>query len=185
VTDSPGQAPAYTVREDVRAFATVVAQRHGMALDWVLGQLEPARRLPQVQRLIMPPPAGTARNWSAYRARFVEPRRIEAGLRFWQSHGQALARAQAQWGVPAELIVGIIGVETLYGRHTGGFRTLDALATLAFDFPSGRRDRSAFFRDELEELLLIARREEVDATSFVGSYAGAQGLPQFMPSSTA
>jgi len=181
--DNPVQELAYTAREDVRAFATVVAQRHGMALDWVLAQLEPARRLPQVQRLIMPAPAGTARNWSAYRARFVEPRRIEAGLRFWQAHEKVLARAQSQWGVPAELIVGIIGVETLYGRHTGGFRTLDALATLAFDFPSGRRDRSAFFRDELEELLLIARREEVDVTSFVGSYAGAQGLPQFMPSS--
>lgn len=182
---APGTAaePRYSERTDVRTFATVVAQRHGMAVDWVLTQLEPARRLPQVQRLIMPAPAGTARNWTAYRARFVEPRRIEAGVRFWQSHEQALARAQAQWGVPAELIVGIIGVETLYGRHTGGFRTLDALATLAFDFPSGRRDRSAFFRDELEELLLIARREEVDATSFVGSYAGAQGLPQFMPSS--
>jgi membrane-bound lytic murein transglycosylase B len=180
--DSPAERP-YADRDDVKAFATLVSQRHGMALDWVLGQLEPARRLPQVQRLIMPAPAGTARNWTAYRARFVEPRRIEPGVRFWQTHEDALQRAQARWGVPAELIVGIIGVETLYGRHTGGFRTLDALATLAFDFPPGRRDRSAFFRDELEELLLIARREEVDAASFLGSYAGAQGLPQFMPSS--
>jgi membrane-bound lytic murein transglycosylase B len=85
--------------------------------------------------------------------------------------------------VPASLIVGIIGVETFYGRHMGSFRALDALATLAFDFPPGRRDRSEFFRSELENLLLLAHREQVEPASYMGSFAGALGLPQFMPGS--
>ena len=96
-----------------------------------------------------------------------------------------LAAAEQRWGVPAELVVGIIGVETFYGRITGGFRVLDALATLAFDFPSGRSDRSGFFRDELTALLQLARRQNLDLQALRGSYAGAIGWGQFMPSSWA
>jgi membrane-bound lytic murein transglycosylase B len=126
---------------------------------------------------------GTAKNWAAYRARFIEPQRIRAGLAFWQANEAWLEAAERQYGVPADLIIGIIGVETFYGRMTGGFRVLDALATLAFDFPSGRKDRSAFFKDELAQLLVLAQREGQAPASFKGSYAGAMGLGQFMPSS--
>ena len=176
-------APAYGRRDDVLRFAAEVAARHGLEPATLERQLGEARRLPSVQRLIMPPPAGTAKNWAAYRDRFVEPQRIQAGLAFWRAHERWLEAAEARWGVPASLIVGIIGVETFYGRHMGSFRALDALATLAFDFPPGRRDRSEFFRSELEHLLLLAQREQVDPASYKGSYAGALGLPQFMPGS--
>jgi membrane-bound lytic murein transglycosylase B len=174
---------AYGRRADILQFAAEVAQRRGMDASALEKHLAQAQRLPTVQRLIMPPPAGTAKDWAAYRARFVEPRRIEAGLRFWRQHENWLELAEARWGVPASLIVGIIGVETLYGRHTGNFRVIDALATLTFDFPPGRRDRSAFFRDELEELFAWAQRQGVDPSAIKGSYAGAVGLPQFMPGS--
>jgi membrane-bound lytic murein transglycosylase B len=176
---------AYGARADVVAFAQELAQRTGLEPEWVQAQLAQARRVPAVQRLIMPPPAGTAKNWAAYRTRFIDRARIEGGLRFWRTHATWLERAHARWGVPPEVVVAVIGVETFYGRHMGTFRVLDALATLAFDFPSGRSDRSAFFREELEALLLLARREGVDASHWRGSYAGAMGLPQFMPGSLA
>jgi membrane-bound lytic murein transglycosylase B len=174
---------AYGRREDVLRFAAEVAARHGLDASTLERQLAEARKLPSVQRLIMPPPAGTAKNWAAYRDRFVEPQRIQAGLAFWRANERWLEAAEARWGVPASLVVGIIGVETFYGRHTGSFRAIDALATLAFDFPPGRRDRSEFFRSELEQLLLLAHREKVEPASYKSSYAGALGLPQFMPGS--
>jgi membrane-bound lytic murein transglycosylase B len=102
---------------------------------------------------------------------------------FWRDQEAWLHEAQDRWGVPPELVVGIIGVETFFGRITGNFRVIDALATLAFDFPSGRRDRSGFFRSELEEFLVLCAREGADPQATKGSYAGAMGLPQFMPSS--
>lgn len=180
---APG--PAYGARADVRTFAREAAERRGLDAAWVEAQLAEARQLPAVQRLIMPPPAGTAKNWAAYRARFIDRARIDAGLRFWRTHARWLDQAQSRWGVPAEMVVAVIGVETFYGHHMGTFRVLDALATLAFDFPSGRSDRSGFFREELEELLALAAREGVPASHWRGSYAGAMGLPQFMPSSIA
>ena len=176
-------AASYASRQDVRDFAAEVAERRELPKDWVLAQLAQARRQPSAQRLMMPPPAGTAKNWAAYHDRFVEPQRIGAGVRFWQDNAQWLARAEQRYGVPAEIIVGIVGVETFYGRITGNYRVLDVLATLAFDFPSGRSDRSAFFRGELEEFLVLSRREGLDATRPKGSFAGAMGLPQFMPGS--
>ena len=189
-TQAPKRAAArpdagipYRGRADLTAFADEVAARHGWEPAWVREQLADARQLPRVARLIMPPPAGTPKNWAAYRDRFVEPRRIQAGLAFWQTHADTLARAEAEFGVPAAIVVGIIGVETFYGRIMGDFRVLDALATLSFDFPSGRSDRSAFFRGELEQLLLLARREGIRAGSLRGSYAGAIGWPQFLPGS--
>ena len=173
----------YRGRAELRSFADDVAARRSWDPAWVMIQLDGARQLPRVARLIMPPPVGTAKNWAAYRDRFVEPRRITAGLAFWQQHAASLQRAEDLYGVPAEVVVGIIGVETFYGRVTGDFRVLDALATLSFDFPAGRSDRSAFFRTELEELLVLARREGVRADSIKGSYAGAIGWPQFLPGS--
>ncbi|MGI9153580.1 MAG: lytic murein transglycosylase [Rubrivivax sp.] len=164
-TTAANAGTAYGRRDDLLRFAAEVAARHGLDAAVLEQQLAQARKLPAVQRLIMPPPAGTAKNWAAYRDRFVEPQRIQAGLAFWRAHERWLEAAEARWGVPASLIVGIIGVETFYGRHMGSFRTLDALATLAFDFPPGRRDRSEFFRSVLEQLLLLAHREQVDPAS--------------------
>ncbi len=174
---------SYAARQDVRDFAAQVAEKRQLPVDWVQAQLAQARRQSAAQRLMMPPPAGTAKNWAAYRERFVEPQRIMAGARFWQDNADWLQRAEERFGVPAEIVVGIVGVETFYGRITGNFRVLDVLATLAFDFPSGRSDRSAFFRSELEEFLVWSQREGLDPTQPKGSFAGAMGLPQFMPGS--
>jgi membrane-bound lytic murein transglycosylase B len=176
-------APLYAARDDVTAFASDVAERRNLPRAWVATQLAQARRIDAVRRLVMPPPAGTAKNWAAYRARFIEPQRVDAGLSFWQNHERWLTQAQARWGVPAAVVVAIVGVETYYGRHTGNFRVIDALATLSFDFPPGRKDRSAFFRSELEAFLSWCASEGVDPQQQKGSFAGAMGLPQFMPSS--
>ena len=173
----------YAGRTEVRSFAADLAVRRGLDRDWVLAQLAQARPQPTVQRLIMPAPAGAAKDWSAYRDRFVEPRRIAAGLAFWEAHEDVLKRAEQRFGVPAAVVVGIVGVETFYGRVMGNYRILEALATLGFDFPAGRSDRSAYFRSELEEFLVLARREGVNPLQQRGSFAGAIGLPQFMPGS--
>lgn len=181
--DAAPDTVIYGRREDVMRFADEVAQRQQLDPAWTRAQLEQSRYVPSVARLVMPPPAGTAKNWAAYRARFVEPVRLRAGIAFWQANERWLAEAQARYGVPPEIVVGIVGVETLYGRQMGGFRVIDALATLSFDFPSGRRDRSAFFRDELEQFLRLAHERGEDPLAVRGSFAGAMGLPQFMPSS--
>jgi len=143
------------------------------------------RYLDTAIQLIKPAPSNKPKNWAAYRARFVEPVRINAGVEFWNTYGVALARAEAQYGVPMEIIVGIIGVETVYGRNTGNFRAMDAITTLAFDYPNtpNREARMAFFRGELENTLLLAREAGIDPLSLRGSYAGAIGWPQFMPGS--
>ncbi len=176
-------SPAFGTPDVVRSFAADVAQRHALPEAWLLRQLSQARRVQRVRELIMPPPVGTAKNWAAYRARFIEPERIAAGVAFWNSAQAWLSQAEQRWGVPPEIVVGIIGVETFYGRVMGNFRVIDALATLAFDFPPGRRDRSEFFRSELEALLVASYHEKWVPHSLMGSYAGATGLPQFMPSS--
>jgi membrane-bound lytic murein transglycosylase B len=182
-TTQPIASPAYGARKDVLAFADDIAQQQSLPREWVALQLAQARRVETVRKLIMPPPAGTAKNWGVYRDRFVEPQRINAGLAFWRNNESWLAQAQERWGVPAEVVVAIVGVETYYGRHTGGFRVIDALATLSFDFPPGRKDRSAFFRSELAAFLAWCAREAIDPQQQKGSFAGAMGLPQFMPSS--
>ncbi|MBI5257254.1 MAG: lytic murein transglycosylase B [Burkholderiales bacterium] len=173
----------YGRREDVMRFAAELAEQQGLPREWLEAALAQARYLPAVARLIMPPPAGTAKSWAAYRARFVERERVQAGAAFWAQHQAWLEAAEQRFGVPPEIIIGILGVETYYGRLTGSFRVLDALATLSFDFPSGRKDRSAFFRSELAAYLQLAQREGFAPESVKGSYAGAIGLGQFMPGS--
>lgn len=173
----------YGRRDDVMAFAAQVAEERGLDQAWVEDQLARARYLPAVAKAIMPAPAGSAKNWAAYRARFVEPKRIAAGLQWWQAHAASLDDAQQRYGVPPEIVVGIVGVESFYGRMTGHFRVLDSLATLAFDFPKGRSDRSAFYRSELRAYLVWCALEGRDADVVRGSFAGAIGWPQFMPSS--
>lgn len=179
-------ASRYAGQPAAEQLAHEIAQRRGWDEDWVRRWIGQARKLPSVAKLVAPAPAGVPKNWAAYRARFVEPTRIEAGRRFWQAQRTYLERAEARYGVPAALIVGIIGVETLYGRHTGDFRVLDALATLSLDFPASHpraAQRQTFFRGELEALLQLAREQGVAPDEWRGSFAGAMGLPQFMPGS--
>ncbi|MBS0506620.1 MAG: lytic murein transglycosylase B [Proteobacteria bacterium] len=184
------EAPVYhyAQRSEAMQFADDVAERRGLDRAWVRRTIGQARLLSEVPRLVLPPPKGQPKNWAAYRARFVEPVRIRAGLRFWQDNAEALARAEKEYGVPAEIIVGIIGVETIYGQHMGGLRVIDALATLSFDFPDAHpraAERRAFFQGELEQFLSLMERTGTDPQEPRGSYAGAMGLGQFMPSSWA
>jgi len=135
--------------------------------------------VPAILAAIVPHKDPRARSWHDYRARFVTSRRISEGLEFWRRNAAALERAAAEQGVPADIIVAIVGIETHYGRQMGRYRVIDALATLAFDYPP----RADFFRGELEQFLLFARDTDLDVFSVYGSYAGAIGMPQFMPGS--
>lgn len=185
---TPAKAPAYSYAQSAAAmaFATDLAERRNLDPAWVRQQIGGAQRIPTVIRLMQPAPSGAPKNWAAYRARFIEPVRLRAGQRFWEANRETLARAEAEFGVPASLIVGVIGVETLYGQHTGNFRVIDALTTLAFDFPASHpraAARSEFFRSELEQFLSLTERTATDPATYLGSYAGAMGWPQFMPSS--
>jgi membrane-bound lytic murein transglycosylase B len=179
---------ALTENPEVSLWAQDAATRLQLKPTWVQQTLAQAKRLPVVEKLVLPPASPVAKDWGAYRARFIEPVRIQAGQRFWLQHQASLARAEREYGVPTAIIVGIIGVETLYGQNTGNFRVLDALGTLAFHFPSAHpraAERQAFFRSELEQFLLLTSRSGADPLVIRGSYAGALGLPQFMPSSWA
>lgn len=124
-------------------------------------------------------PAEKTKTWAEYRPIFMTRERIDAGAAFWRENRSALETVSERTGVPIEIIVGIIGVETYFGRITGGHRVIDALTTLAFEYPP----RSRFFRGELENFLLLVREEGMPAGAAIGSYAGAMGRPQFMPSS--
>ena len=181
--DSANELVTYGLRDDVMRFADEIAERRGLDAAWVRTTLAQSRFVPSVAKFIMPPPAGTAKNWAAYRSRFVEPTRIRAGVAFWRANADWLKLANEVYGVPPEIVAGIVGVETIYGQQMGNFRVVDALATLAFDFPAGRKDRGAFFRDELEHYFVLCRSEGIDPLALRGSYAGAMGMPQFMPSS--
>lgn len=121
----------------------------------------------------------TAKPWFAFKPLFVDDARIATGVRFWADHAELLARAQQEFGVPESIVVSIVGIETRYGRFTGNLRVVDSLATLTFDVPG----RQEFFRGELEHFLLLARDQGWDPWSIKGSFAGAMGMPQFMPSS--
>lgn len=172
----------------VLAWAQEAAPRLQLDPAWLQKTMAQAQRLPVVEKLVLPPASPVAKDWAAYRARFIEPIRIQAGARFWRKHQATLERAEKEYGVPAAIVVGIIGVETLYGQNMGNFRLVDALGTLAFHFPEAHPravERQAFFRSELEQFLLLSSRSGADPLSVRGSYAGAMGLPQFMPSSWA
>jgi membrane-bound lytic murein transglycosylase B len=172
----------YLARPDVRSFIDSVSEEHGIEPSDLERILSKVRYQPAVVRLMGPAPSSApspARSYSRYREKFLTPDLISAGSRFWSLHADDLARAEAEFGVPPEVILGVLGVETYFGRNTGSFRAIDALATIAFD---GVR-RQEYFRDELKEFLLLARESGIDPLVIKGSYAGAVGLPQFMPSS--
>ena len=168
------------------ALADDIADQYELDRQWVRRAIGQARFMPEVVRLVTPPPANAPRNWQQYRSRVMDPVRVQAGMKFWEKNRATLARAEARFGVPAEIIVGILGVETLYGQQMGNYRVMDALATLAFDFPAVHpraQARSAFFKSELGQLLSLKSQPGVDPLKLRGSYAGALGMPQFMPSS--
>ncbi len=168
--------------------ANDMARRLELNPAWVRRVLGQARYVASIAKAVTPPAVGVAKNWQAYQSRFIEPRRIQAGVAFWQAHRAELERAEQATGVPAEIVVGIIGVETIYGQQTGNYRVLDALATLSFDFPASHpraAERSAYFKGELEQFLSLMQRTGRNPLTQKGSYAGAMGLAQFMPSSWA
>jgi membrane-bound lytic murein transglycosylase B len=183
--EAAGEFANFGQWSEVAAFMDMMVTKHGFNKTELESVFRKTRYVDTTIQLMKPAPPGKPKNWQAYRARFVEPVRIVAGTQFWDKHADALARAEEQYGVPAEIIVGILGVETIYGRQAGNFRVLDALTTLAFDYPDTptRAARMQFFRGELENTLLFARDSGIDPFSLLGSYAGAIGWPQFMPSS--
>jgi membrane-bound lytic murein transglycosylase B len=165
-------------RENIKIFIENMVEKHGFdkkELSSILAQAESKESiLNAISR-----PAEKTLTWNQYRDIFIKDERIEAGVKFWKEHSETLNLISEETGVSIEILVGIIGVETYYGRITGGYRVIDALSTLAFDYPK----RSPFFTRELEEYLLIAKEEKMDPFDATGSYAGAMGSPQFMPSS--
>ena len=178
-TKRRGDARAtYAERDDVRAFIAEMTTQYGFEGRDLERWLASARFQPKIVEL-MSRPIVEPPKWYEYAPPFLAKGRVEAGVAFWNAHAAALARAESETGVPAEIIVAIIGVETYYGRNTGSHRVIDALATLAFDYPR----RAAFFRGELREFLLLAREQNFSPVAVKGSFAGAMGLPQFMPGS--
>ena len=170
--------PSYAQRAEVRAFAAEIAQESGYDRRQVERWFAQARYQPKIvaamDRPLLEPP-----KWFTYSPSFLTPERVGGGVAFWRANAQMLARAQAEFGVPPEIVVAILGVETFYGRNSGSYRVLDALTTLAFDYPR----RAAFFRGELKQYFLLAREQGWSPVKPTGSFAGAMGTPQFMPGS--
>lgn len=158
-------------------FVDEMVSKHQFKRDELMNAFAHAQHRPAIIEAISRP--ATTKPWLEYRAAFVNKKRVRLGLQFWEKYHATLHRAEKHFGIPAEIIVAIIGVETIYGRNAGTFRTLDALTTLAFDYPR----RADFFRSELENYLLLAREQDFDLLAIRSSYAGALGVPQFMPSS--
>lgn len=168
----------YRNNPDMLALVDELVAKDGMDRAAVLALLAGAQRKQAILDAIAKP-AEKALSWAEYRPRFVEEKRITQGLLFWREHADSLARANAIYGVPPEIILAIIGVETRFGRNKGSWRIVDALATLAFDYPP----RAPFFRQQLKEFVLLEKSAHIKLADATGSYAGAMGFPQFMPSS--
>ncbi len=165
-------------RSDIAAFVDDVVTRDALSRRKVLKLLSKAQPQPKIVETMMRP-AEKVTPWWEYHARFLTEERISQGAQFYVEHRDVLERIAADRGIPPEYLVAIIGVETKYGRVTGHYRVLDSLMTLAFDYPP----RSDYFRSELEQFLLLASEERLNPLTVTGSYAGAMGVPQFMPSS--
>ena len=180
ILGSSQQATAgdYEGSPQVAQFVGEMTRDYGFAGEQLMGVFREVERKQSILDAISRP-AEKVKPWKDYRPIFISEARIARGVDFWRQHEATLARAEKEYGVPASVIVSIIGVETFFGRNTGNYRVIDALSTLAFDYPA----RSDFFRKELREFLLLSREEQLDPMTLKGSYAGAMGLPQFMPSS--
>lgn len=159
-------------------FITVMVDRHGFDRDELTAVFSQAQRRDDILEL-MSKPAEKKLRWFEYRRIFLTQSRIQGGVSFWEANRAALEKARQTFGVDPQIVVAIIGVETRYGSNTGRHRVIDALSTLAFDYPP----RSDFFQAELEEYLVLAREENIDLLTTKGSYAGAMGYGQFIPSS--
>ncbi len=181
LSPAPALAQAtYAQRDDVRLFIDALAAGYGLERTWLRRVIAQARYNETAERLTTPaltPPS--AKNWREYRLRSLDERRIREGVAFWRQHHATLARAAETFGVPEDIIVAIIGIETMYGRLSGSHRTLDVLMTLSFDYTR----RAAYYREELAQFFLLCREQRLDPLLQRGSFAGALGLPQFMPSS--
>jgi len=175
------QAPAAgahkTLRPEIEAFIDDMVRQHQFKRADLRRMFRQVRSRPAIIRAMSAP--ATARPWHEFRDRYLDRPHIDGGIAFREQNSSTLARARREFGVPEEFIVAVIGIETLYGRNVGSTRVLDALATLAFDYPP----RAGFFTGELEQYLLLAREAGFDTLNVKGSYAGAMGIPQFMPSS--
>lgn len=168
----------YRAHPEAQAFIETMVNEQGFERAELLELFAQAERQESILEAIARP-AERTKSWSEYRPMFVVPLRVSWGVEFWREHRDTLARAERVYGVPAAIIVAIIGVETNYGRNMGSHRVLDALSTLAFDYPP----RAPFFRSELGHYLQLTREQQQDPLSIKGSYAGAMGYGQFMPSS--
>ena len=166
-------------------FIDEVSDKYSFDKTGLTALFEQVHRNPTVIRLVTPSGNPKAKNWQNYRKNVIDPARISAGVRFWNQYEDALDHATKTYGVQSDIIVAIIGIESVYGRYTGNFRIIDALSTLAFDYPetANQAARKRFFRKELEHLLLLAKENGTDPANLYGSYAGAIGYPQFMPGS--
>ena len=197
----PPQEVEFT--KNVKQLIAQVAQTQQIPLELIVNGFTDVKAIPSIRKLVLPPSSTFKKNWVAYRGRFIEPIRLQAGRAFFQEHREFLTQTQENSGIPAELIVAIIGIETIYGRQLGNFRVKDVLTTLAFDYPDtpNRNTREALFKDQLKELILMCWTQSggslpgqnttqgIDTVFFNSclnqnsSYAGAIGLPQFMPGS--
>jgi len=176
-TPPPADALELAAWPEVRSFIEEMVQRHGFSI----AELERLFAGVQIQAKVIEAieRPGEASPWHEYRKRFLTAQHLKHGLAYWKRHRSTLDRASRDYGVPPEIILGILGVETQYGRNAGRFRVIDALTTLWLQHPP----RSRFFRRELEEFLLLAREQKLDPARIRGSYAGAMGIAQFIPSS--
>jgi len=174
----PGCAGDFQDNPDVQAFIEEMEERHQFDRKELEALFEQAKKRDDILEAISRP-AEKTKPWYEYRNIFLTPKRIDGGVSFWKENEDILKRAEQAYGVDPAIVVAIIGVETRYGANTGSYRVIDALSTLAFEYPP----RSKFFRSELEQLLILAREENVDVRKVKGSYAGAMGYGQFIPSS--
>ena len=174
----PAMAGDYDNSPQVAEFIAEMTRDYGFADEQLVTLFSQVERKQAILDAISRP-AEKVKPWKDYRPIFITDKRIAQGVEFWNNNAEALAKAEAEYGVAAQYIVAIIGVETFYGGNTGSWRVMDALSTLAFDYPP----RAPFFRKELREFLLLTREEQVEPLALKGSYAGAMGMPQFMPSS--
>lgn len=175
--DAADSTAPYQQRPEVQAFIAEMTKRHGFSADELQVVFADVEFQSSVIKAMEPAASPGVRSWERYKSRFVNQRRINLGVKFMQEYAAELKRARQIYGVPEEIIAAIIGVETIYGQNTGKYRVIDALTTLAFDYPR----RAEYFRGELEQYLLMAREQQLEYGAVLGSYAGAIGLPQFMP----